>query len=104
MGFPTANLDRRGFVRLKSKPKLGVWAGKAMIISKSYPAGIVIGPKDKNGLPKIEAHLIGFKGNLYGKKLTLDVVKYLRPFKKYRNERELIVQIRKDVASVKKYA
>jgi len=111
LGFPTANLDRRHFSRLKVKPKLGIWAGRARILTThyslptiNYKAAIVIGPKDKNGLPKIEAHLIGFKGNLYGKKLTLDVVKYLRPFKKYRNERELIVQIRKDVASVKKYA
>ena len=71
--YPTANLDRRSFVRRKQKIRQGVWAGIVVIYKglnikdKEYRAGIVIGPIDKYNLPKIEAHLLGFKGNLYGK-------------------------------------
>jgi FAD synthase len=106
LGFPTANLDRRQYVRLKQKPKLGVWAGVVhyQLKAKSYklfPAGIVIGPIDKNGLPKLEAHLIGFKGNLYGKKITLSLNKFLRKFQKYTTEEALKQQIKKDINKIK---
>jgi|SRR6185503_2620673 len=118
IGFPTANIDRRQFVRLKRKPKLGVYAGRVYIGSTSpglrppsplkervrvYKAGIVIGPLDSKSLPKLEAHLINFKGNLYGKKITLEPSKYLRPFANYRGEQQLISQIRKDIKKIKSY-
>ena len=70
--------------------------------TKKYKAAIVIGPLDKNGLPKIEAHLLNFKGNLYGKNLALYLNTYLRPFRKYQRESELINQIGKDIKQVKK--
>ena len=62
-----------------------------------YKAGIVIGPLDKKGLPKIEAHLIGYNGNAYGKMATLEIHKFIRKFKKFKNETELIMQIKKDI-------
>ena len=121
LGFPTANLDRRDFVRRKLKIKFGVYAGQAefkiknsrqqspaaqakggQVKLKIYPAGIVIGPFDKKGLPKIEAHLIGFKGNLYGKKITIFLQKYLRPYKKFKNMEELKKQIKKDIQRIRK--
>ncbi len=108
LGFPTANLDRREFVRKKIKVRLGVWAGVAEVLGSrfkvqgKYKAGIVIGPVDKTGLPKIEAHLVGFKGNLYGKKISIYLKKYLRPFRKYKNIEELKKQIAADVEKVKK--
>jgi len=114
LGFPTANLDRRSFKRRKLRIKLGVWAGVAQLKIpaspagrknlklKIYPAGIVIGPLDKKGLPKIEAHLIGFKGDLYGKYLNMYLNTYLRPFKKFKNAKELKVQIKKDLERIKR--
>ncbi len=106
LGFPTANLDRREYVRKKLKIRLGVWAGRAELKIqnskfKIYPAGIIIGPIDKKGLPKIEAHLIGFKGNLYGKYLNIYLNKYLRPYKKFKAEEELKKQIKKDIGRIK---
>lgn len=110
LGFPTANLDRRDYSRRKLKIKLGIYSGYAGIlftnhyslITKRYKAGIVIGPLDKKGLPKIEAHLFGFRGKLYGKRITLRLVKYLRPFKKFQNESVLKAQIEKDIKIIKK--
>ncbi|MBP7006668.1 MAG: riboflavin kinase [Candidatus Pacebacteria bacterium] len=97
IGFPTANLDRRQFVKLTTQPKFGVYSGIAEVGNKSYRAGIVIGPLDKRGLPKLEAHLLKFKGNLYGKKLILSTNSFIRPYKKFKSEKELISQIGKDL-------
>jgi riboflavin kinase / FMN adenylyltransferase len=109
LGFPTANLDRREFIRRKLKVKLGVYGGCAVLLHpshltfdpKPYKAAIVIGPIDKTGRPKIEAHLISFKGNLYGKKLSLTLIKYLRPFKKFKNEQNLKFKIKRDIERIK---
>jgi len=102
LGFPTANLDRRQYQRQRLKLKFGVYAGVAVLPSgKRYRAGIVIGPKDGLNLPKLEAHLLGFTGNLYGKKLTLYVKKFLRPYKIFTSESLLKQQIKKDLTIIK---
>src|SRR4051812_4166462 len=94
LGFPTANLDRRDYNRRKLNVKFGVWAGVAELSSgRQYNAGIVIGPVDRIGFPKIEAHLLNFKGNLYGKKIIVTLQKYIRPFRKFKNIEELKRQI-----------
>ncbi|MDR3643364.1 MAG: riboflavin kinase [Candidatus Doudnabacteria bacterium] len=102
LGFPTANLDRRQFSRMRIKIKLGVFQGWAELPSaRKYTAAIVIGPIDKTGLPKIEAHLLGFKGNLYGKKILLQIGKFIREFKKFPGEAELKIQIKEDIKIIK---
>ena len=103
LGFPTANLDRREYNHKKLKIRLGVWSGTAKLSTwgKIYRAAIVIGPLDNRRLPKLEAHLINFKGTLYGKKLTINLIKYLRPFKKFKNEQQLKLQIQKDIKLIK---
>lgn len=103
LGFPTANIDRRQYVRERMNIKLGIWSGQIKILNfkfKIYPAAIVIGPIDKKGLPKIEAHLLNFHGNLYGKKLELSLAKHIRPFKKFKDEQRLKEQIKKDIKKV----
>ncbi len=98
LGYPTANIDRRQYVRNKIKVRLGIWS--AVVQATGLPerkAALVIGPIDKKGLPKIEAHIIGFKGNLYGKKLEIVLGKFIRPFKKFKSEDELKKQIEKDI-------
>lgn len=105
IGFPTANLDRRDYVRRKLNLKFGVYAGTATLPSgKSYRAGIVIGPRDLRGLPKIEAHLIGFAGNLYGKRLVLEVGRFLRPFRKFKDVEVLKKQIKRDIKKISNYS
>ena len=97
ISFPTVNLDRRNFLKLKQKPNFGVYAGKAWLKDREYKAGIVIGLLDKKNLPKIEAHLIGLKKDVYGENVTLQINKFLRKFKKFKTEKELIAQIKKDL-------
>lgn len=105
IGFPTINLDRRSFVRMKNKPAIfGVYAGFVILNplmtsakQKRYRAGIVIGPLDKKNLPKIEAHILNFNKNIYGENVSLEINKFLRKFKKFANAQDLINQITKDL-------
>lgn len=87
LGFPTINLETQD--RL---PAAGVYAGKAELEGKVYQAGILINPTGK-----VEAHLISFKGDAYGKVVTLEIKKFLRKFKKFKTEEGLIRQIEKDL-------
>jgi FAD synthase len=87
LGFPTANLDTKldNFVT-------GVYGGEGTIGKKTYRAAIVI---NDNG--RIEAHLLGYRGNAYGKILDLNLKKIIRNYIKFDTEAELIAQIRKDI-------
>ncbi|KKU68561.1 MAG: Riboflavin biosynthesis protein RibF [Parcubacteria group bacterium GW2011_GWA2_47_16] len=104
LGFPTANLDRKQFLKDKMDLPLGIYAGVAFLhhIKKIRKVAIIVGPLDKKKIPKIEAHILDFKGRLYGKKLTLYPYKFLRPFEVFKTEKILIAQIKKDVKRVEK--
>ena len=97
IGFPTLNIDRRHFSKLEKKPAFGVYAGEAILDKKTYKAGIVIGPLDKKNLTKLEVHLIGYNGNAYGKIAVFEIKKFIRKFKNFKTEKELIDQIKKDI-------
>ena len=88
IGFPTVNLD----YGTQELPKAGVYAGTGVLDGKEYKAGIVVGPDNK-----LEAHLIGYDGDAYGKEVTLKINKFIREFKKFGTEKELIAQIKEDL-------
>jgi riboflavin kinase / FMN adenylyltransferase len=100
IGYPTINLDRRSFLKMKQKPAFGVYAGGLVLGKRYYKAGVVIGPLDKRGLPKIEAHLMGYTGNACGESVVLEINKFIRKFKKFKTEQELIAQIGRDLSKV----
>lgn len=88
IGFPTVNLETE-----KSKlPLEGVYAGDAILDGKKYRAGIIIGPGEK-----VEGHLIGYSGDAYGKQVTLEIKKFIRKYRKFETEAELISQIKEDL-------
>ena len=89
IGYPTVNLD----TELKDLPKDAVYAGSGLLDGMEYRAGIIIGPNKK-----IEAHLIGYNGDAYGKIVELRINKFLREYKKFDTEGELIIQIKKDIS------
>lgn len=97
IGFPTINIDRRNFNFLKKEVKFGIYKGKVILNNKIYKAGIIIGPADKKSLPKLEAHLLNYKGNAYGKIVVFKLEKFLRKYKVFKTEQELINQINQDI-------
>ncbi|MDB5329681.1 MAG: ribF [Phycisphaerales bacterium] len=95
IGVPTANLrcDRQ-FI-----PADGVYAGRCMVEGTDYPAAVSIGTLPTFGEydRQIEAHLIGFAGDLYGRVLTVELIDWLRDQRKYDGIEPLKVQIAIDL-------
>ena len=50
----------------------------------------------------VEVHLKDFNGNLYGKALKIEFVKYIREIKKFGSVDELIQQLKKDFNDIKR--
>src|SRR5690348_17327298 len=88
IGFPTVNLE----INSQALPRAGVYAGEAVLEGKKYTAGIVV---DEKG--KVDAHLIGYSGDAYGKNVTLEIEKFMRDYRRFDTEAELIEQIKKDI-------
>lgn len=94
IGFPTANIRPSSSRPLL--PAIGVYAGRA----GSHSAVINIGcrPTLNNGSDiSIEAHLLDFHGDLYGRRLRLEFLRRLRPEQKFNSLDELKAQIQKDI-------
>ena len=96
LGFPTANVQPDSAV----KAMQGIYAGIGTVDGQRFKAGIVVGPLLPSGEPKVEAHLLAFTGDLYDKRLSLELVAYLRKWKTFDAEETLREQIKKDVAEV----
>ena len=98
--FPTANLDVSDD---KLFPKKGVYAGETVIEGKKYVCVINVGtrPTFNDDCVKIEAHIVDFSGNLYGKDITVYFNKFLRDIKKFDDLNQLKNQISKDIEDAK---
>ena len=97
IGFPTANIRPRPAGMLI--PRQGVYAAWVDVDGHSYPAMLNIGNRptiDDDGEQSIEAHLIGFDGDLYGKQATVHFVRYLRPEQRMESLDELRRQLETD--------
>ena len=96
--FPTVNVDFDGAFQIKN----GVYYGY-VILDKKYKAVINVGDRPTFNIKEklIEAHILSFNGDLYGKKITIYFKQFLREIKKFGNISELKAQIEKDVALVK---
>jgi riboflavin kinase/FMN adenylyltransferase len=97
IGFPTANLG--GIATLL--PAAGVYAAHAFAEgdSTAWPAAVHIGPNISFGETAIsvEAHLIGYAGNLYGRTLHVDFLDRLRDTRRFATVDELRAQLSIDV-------
>lgn len=76
LGTPTANLECDG----QLVPADGVYAGRCSIDGRPLPAAVSIGTNPTFGEnPRtVEAHLIGFSGDLYGRTLRLQLLDWQR--------------------------
>jgi riboflavin kinase/FMN adenylyltransferase len=101
LGFPTANLDVAGL----ALPPNGVYAVHAHVRGQTHRAVVNIGcrPTLKSPTPqvRVEAHLLDFKGDLYGDELEITFVEKLRDEKQFPSLTALQEQIARDIASAR---
>ncbi len=97
LGFPTANLDVTGLLL----PPHGVYTVHALVEGKAHRAVVNIGsrPTVQNPTPqtRVEAHLLDFKGDLYGEEMELVFAEKLRDEKKFPSLDALKAQIARDI-------
>lgn len=97
IGIPTANLA----IADQLVPADGVYAGRCTIDAITYPAAISIGtlPTFDEATRQIEAHLIGFSGDLYGKTIALELIDWLRDQRRFAGVQELKRQMSRDLSA-----
>jgi riboflavin kinase / FMN adenylyltransferase len=102
LGFPTANLEAVPTLI----PGDGVYAVRAYVSDTPWPAAANIGPNPTFGenARKVEVHLIGFHGDLYGEPLAVDLLHRLRDTRPFRNVTELIEQLQQDIDQARRIA
>ena len=98
LGMPTANLvpDERYVV-----PGHGVYAAWA----HGHPAAVSVGvrPTFETGRGLlVEAHLIGFDGDIYGETLRIAFLERLRGEKRFESVDELVAQMNRDVEQARR--
>lgn len=100
LGFPTANLEAIDTLL----PAQGVYATRAIVPTGNWPAAVNIGPNPTfaDQALKVEAHLIGFSGSLYGQPLELEFLSRLRSIRPFDSVESLKNQLNHDVAATVK--
>ena len=95
LGFPTANLSEVATLL----PAHGVYAGQTRRDGTTYPVAVSIGPNPTFGehREKVECHIAGFSGDLYDRKLQVDLLSEIRPLQSFDSIERLVQQIREDV-------
>jgi riboflavin kinase/FMN adenylyltransferase len=92
LGYPTANLAVPPDLLV---PAYGIYAGAAL----GHRAAVSIGVNPHYGGDerRIEPHLLEFEGDLYGRRLVVELWQRLRNERAFPSEAELVAQIERDV-------
>lgn len=80
-------------------PKYGVYACKVLVDDKIYKAicNVGIHPTiNELNKPILEVNLFNFDGNLYNKKISIQLIDFIREEKKFTSTSELYKQINLD--------
>jgi len=102
LGYPTANVDR-GHERL-IVPKLGVYFSKVRIGNETFFGVTNIGRRPtvkEEDTVKYETYILDFDRDIYGRRIEIELVEYLRKEKKYSSLEELKRAISQDVKRVR---
>jgi riboflavin kinase/FMN adenylyltransferase len=102
LGYPTANLAVDPTLLV---PRYGIYAGSALGPDREqHRAAISIGTNPHYGGEerRIEPHLLDFEGDLYGRRLVVELWQRLRDEQVFESEQALVEQISRDVESTRK--
>ncbi|HKX64394.1 MAG TPA: bifunctional riboflavin kinase/FAD synthetase [Rhizomicrobium sp.] len=104
MGFPTANMHLGHCLA----PAFGVYAvrvaildGDKVVSRHDGVANFGIRPMYQVDVPLLETHLFDFDGDLYGKYLSVELIRYIRPEAKFPSQEALIAQIAADAVKAR---
>lgn len=103
IGFPTANLQP---LKQIIKPKYGVYKTTTYIphLNQKFSSITNFGTKptleDKKPQELFETHILNFSQNLYGKKIFVEFIDFIRDEKKFSSIEELKNQINNDILSI----
>lgn len=103
MSFPTVNLLPGENVML---PKNGVYASVTVLPGGERKASVTnIGnrPTFHGESTVVETHILDYSGNLYGEKIVVELLEYLRGEQAFESAEALSAQIAADVAMTKEY-
>jgi riboflavin kinase/FMN adenylyltransferase len=97
LGFPTANLVRENVVILPS----GIYCANVIIGQKKMDAVFYIGTKPSFKRARrdvvLEAHILDYAGDLYGKTMLVEFLQKIRDDRRFIDVKELSAQIARDV-------
>ncbi len=103
MGFPTANLN----ILNKIYPPFGIYGARVRVEGEDFERDAVVNigenPTLKPGEQSIEVHILNFDEYIYGKKIYLKLLKFMREERKFNSLEELRVVIKNDVAAWREY-
>jgi riboflavin kinase / FMN adenylyltransferase len=101
IGFPTANVvpDACSLV-----PGRGVYVGHVWVGAERYGActNVGVAPTFDQRDSRVEAHLLDYQGDLYGRVVDVTFVERLRPEKRFFGADELKEQIARDIVEARK--
>ncbi len=101
LGFPTANVEVEAGTIF---PGIGVYAARVLVGGRWYRAAVNVGhnptftSRDAEKAPvSIEAHLLGFCGDLYHEVVRVDFLHRIRGEERFASPDELVARMRRDV-------
>ena len=99
-GYPTANLEMGDYQR----PRYGIYAVRVMLEDDSeYPGVASLGVRPTFDPPRelLEAHLFGFEGHLYGRRIEVALHAFIRQERKFDGVEALVAHMREDEAAAR---
>ena len=102
IGFPTANIL---YPKEKYPLKKGVYETRTVVNGIAYKGITNYGarPTFEDETELTETYLDGFKGDLYGKTLKVEFVRFLREIQKFESVEALKKQLEEDIERVRNY-
>ncbi len=92
LGFPTANISIKTFF-----PQ-GIYISRTKIRGFSYPSLTFIGEAKT-----AETYILDFNDELYSQWISIELIKKIRNNQKFKSEKELISQMKKDELVARKF-
>ncbi len=100
LGFPTANVYPQKEIALRK----GVYASYVYLNGKQYPAAANVGKNPTFGgeTNHVEVFILNFSGSLYGTRIRVEFIEFLRNEEKFNGIEELKKAIHRDIETIKR--